>query len=72
MADQDHDPAKARWAMLQLIRAGGLLLILGGMVILSDSVSGPLILGVGLLLIGMFVFFFLPVMIARRWKSPPE
>ncbi|KLI64271.1 hypothetical protein [Aurantiacibacter marinus] len=72
MADQGHDPAKARWAMLQLIRAGGLLFILGGMVILSDAIAGPPILGIGLLLIGMFEFFFLPVLIARRWKSPPE
>jgi len=72
MADHSDDPAKARWAMLQLIRAGGLLFILGGMVILSDAVSGPPVLGIGLLLIGLFAFFFLPVMIARRWKSPPE
>lgn len=70
MADQD--PARARWAMLQLIRLGGLLFILGGMVVLSDVVSGPPVLGIGLLLIGLFEFFFLPVMIARRWKSPPE
>lgn len=72
MANQDNDPAKARWAMLQLIRAGGLLFILGGMVILSDAVSGPPVLGIGLLLIGLFEFFFLPVLIARRWKSPPK
>lgn len=72
MADQEHDPAKGRWAMLQLIRLGGLLFILGGMVVLSDVVSGPPVFGVGLLLIGLFEFFFLPVMIARRWKSPPE
>ena len=72
MADLEPDPAKGRWAMLQLIRAGGLLFILGGMVILSDVVSGPPVLGIGLLLIGLFEFFFLPVLIARRWKSPPE
>lgn len=72
MAEGETDPAKGRWAMLQLIRVGGLLFILGGMVILSGGVKGPTILGVGLLFIGMFEFFFLPVMIARRWKSPPE
>ncbi len=72
MANQEADPAKARWMMLQLIRLGGLLFILGGMVVLSGSVSGPPVLGIGLLLIGLFEFFFLPVMVARRWKSPPE
>ncbi|WP_340587167.1 hypothetical protein [Erythrobacter alti] len=72
MADQDHDPAKSRWMMLQAIRLGGLLLLLGGIVILSERVSGPQALGIGMIVIGMFAFFILPIQIARRWKTPSE
>lgn len=72
MAEETDDPAKARFFMLQLVRLGGLLLILGGILIVTETISGPMFLGAGLLLLGMFEFFFLPVMMARRWKSPPQ
>ena len=70
--DPAPDPAKERFIMLQLMRLGGVLLVVGGVVILSGTISGPPLLGYGLLLFGLFEFFALPTMLARRWKSPPE
>ena len=66
----DRDPAASRYWMLQLMRLGGILLVLGGVLIISGRVSGPPELGYGLLVLGAFEFFFLPVMLAKRWKSP--
>ena len=68
----DRDPAAARFWMLQLMRVGGALLAVGGALIIAGKVPGPMVLGYGLLLLGVFEFFFLPAMLARRWKSPPE
>ncbi|GGD57489.1 hypothetical protein GRI62_02105 [Erythrobacter arachoides] len=64
------DPAAARFWMLQLMRLGGVLLVVGGMMILAGKVSGPDVLGYGLMFFGLFEFFWLPRTLARRWKSP--
>lgn len=66
----EADPAAARFWMLQLMRLGGLLLVLGGVLIISGTVPGPEVLGYGLLVFGAVEFFAMPVMLARRWKSP--
>ena len=66
----DRDPAASRYWMLQLMRLGGILLVLGGVLIISGRVTGPPELGYGLLVLGAFEFFFLPAMLAKRWKSP--
>lgn len=64
------DPAAARFWMLQLMRLGGVLLVVGAVLILSGRVPGPDLLGYGLLFFGLFEFFWLPLVLARRWKSP--
>ena len=66
------DPAFARFWMLNLMRLGGLMMVIGALMILSGRLPAPLILGYGLLLAGAFEFFFLPRMLAKRWKSPEE
>ena len=66
----EPDPAVARFWMLQLMRLGGVLLVLGAVLILSGRVPGPPLLGYGLLVLGAFEFFFLPRLLAKRWKSP--
>ena len=68
--DPAGDPAKSRFIMLQLMRLGGLLLILGAILILTDRVEGPHLLGYGLLAFGIFEFFILPLMLNRRWRTP--
>jgi len=70
--DPAPDPAIARFWMLQLMRVGGLLMVIGALMILSGRLPAPPILGYGLLLAGAFEFFYLPRMLAKRWKSPEE
>ena len=70
--EQVPDPAAARYWMLQLMRLGGVLLVIAGAMMIGGRLPAPPVLGYGLLLAGMFEFFFLPRMLAKRWKSPPE
>ena len=67
-----RDPAAGRYWMLQLMRLGGVLLVVGGLLIIAGRVNGPEELGYGLLVLGAFEFFFMPIMLARRWKSPDQ
>ena len=70
--DPAPDPARDRFIMLQLMRLGGVLLVFGGILIVAGKVSGPPVIGYGLLLFGVFEFFIMPWLLARRWKTPSE
>ena len=67
---EPKDPAMTRYWMLQLMRLGGVLLVVGAVLILGGKLPAPPVLGYGLLLLGVFEFFALPKMLASRWKSP--
>lgn len=70
----ERDPAAARWAVLQVVRAVGVVTFLVGL--LHESGRIPLLEGVPqwfgyvLMAIGLFESFYLPLLLARRWKSP--
>jgi hypothetical protein len=61
-----------RYWMLQLMRLGGVLMVIGALLILSGRIPGPPLLGYGLLVFGVIEFFLMPLMLAKRWKSPAE
>lgn len=70
-----HDPAAARFAVLQLVRFSGALLAFAGVLIASGTVAWlpklPQALGYGLIAAGLADFFAVPMLLARRWKSKP-
>jgi len=67
------DPARARFAAIQLARGGGALVALGGVLVVSHHVPLPGAwsdgLGNVLVVAGVGLFFVAPLMLARRWKS---
>lgn len=64
------DPAKARFFIIQSLRLSGAGLVVLAMLILSGKIDFPEIAGYALLLAGLVDVFFLPVLLARKWKSP--
>lgn len=64
--------AAKRYAILQLVRVGSILLVLLGIAIARDAVTAPYWLGVLLAVSGLVAFFFAPPLLARGWKSPTE
>ena len=69
----ERDPAIARFAVLQLVRLSGTLLVLAGALVASRKVgwlSGlPEAAGYVLMAAGLADFFALPPLPAKRWRS---
>jgi hypothetical protein len=70
----DRDPAVARFAVIQAMRASGAMLVMGGFAVLSHhfaTLAGvPDLVGYILLGVGLADFFVVPQVLAKRWRSP--
>lgn len=70
-----RDPAMGRYFALQVVRASGAVLVLLGVLVQAGKGPGPLaalppLAGIVMALAGLWDFFFLPRIIARRWRTP--
>lgn len=65
----DEAQAKQRFVLLNLVRLGGLLMVLAA--IAGHQGALPLPQPVSLILagLGLFEFFFLPNILARQWRT---
>ncbi|MXP27590.1 hypothetical protein GRI58_01980 [Porphyrobacter algicida] len=68
----ERDPAAGRYAIMQLARLGGMAMVVIGAAMLGGAIPGPHELAIALFICGAVEFFFLPLMLARRWRSPKE
>jgi hypothetical protein len=69
------DPAMGRYFALQVVRASGAVLVLLGVLVQAGKGPGPLaalppLAGIVMALAGLWDFFFLPRIVARRWRTP--
>lgn len=70
----DETTWRNRFIMINLVRIGGTLVVLAGLVIWqSDLVreGGWAAVGFPLALIGLLVSFGGPQLLVRRWRTPP-
>jgi hypothetical protein len=77
MADPVPDPfddaiARNRFIVLNLVRLAGTALTVVSMLILGDAIDAPYALGYALLGLGLIAIFATPLMLARRWRTPPD
>lgn len=67
----DPDPARARFMILNLIRLSGVALaFLGVTIIVKRWVEPAEIVGGILLFIAAFDVLVVPVLLAKRWRTP--
>lgn len=69
------DPARGRFLAVQLTRLAGLVLIGAGLLVwVTDLVEpgGLPALGIPLVLIGLAESIVLPLVLVRRWRTPPN
>ena len=68
-----EDQAKKRFFLLAAIRLSGVLIaFLGIAVIMRRLVEPADIVGTALIAVGAFEVIILPVLLLRRWRTPPE
>jgi hypothetical protein len=73
MADPiDDETARRRWGVIQAVRFAGVALVLVGVLIRYAVIPAPLAVGMALIVLGLVGTFFMPVMLARRWRTPPS
>jgi hypothetical protein len=62
-----------RFVIINLVQIGGTLLVLFALLLWQTDyiVTGGTWLGFPLALVGLAISFFLPRMMATRWKRPP-
>ncbi len=72
MSEAERDPAVRRFWALQFTRVLGVACIIAGMLVSTGRILPQLPQWVGWLLIanGMLDVFVLPVMMARKWRTP--
>ncbi|MDE2561484.1 MAG: hypothetical protein KGL48_04480 [Sphingomonadales bacterium] len=72
--DPAPDPAIARFAVLQALRLSGALLVLLGALALSRRFPSldviPEVAAYAIIAVGLADFFVVPMLLARRWRSP--
>lgn len=73
MIETPNDRARTRFILLAMVRLTGALLIMAGLIVTNRAYAVvPPVAGYGMLALGLALFAFLPIILARRWKSPPE
>ncbi|MCP5396258.1 MAG: hypothetical protein H6918_05940 [Sphingomonadaceae bacterium] len=62
--------AKARFFTLGLVRLAGVAIVVLGMLVLQGTLDWPDPAGWVLLAVGLVDFFAMPLVLARRWRTP--
>lgn len=65
-----HDPAKARFLTIQAIRLSGVVMGVLGALVLGGILPLPELAGYIFLALGVFDIFILPIILAKRWRTP--
>lgn len=66
----NDDPARARFFIIQAVRLGAVACVVLGMLTASQRIASPAWLGYLLLGVGLVGVFVIPVMLAKRWRTP--
>ena len=66
-----EDQARGRFVIINVARLSGVIMVLLGLLILEGGLDVPEVVGWVFLPIGLFEVFVLPLILARRWRTPP-
>ncbi|WOE74458.1 hypothetical protein [Alterisphingorhabdus coralli] len=69
----DEAHARRRFMIISLVRFSGVIIVMVALLAINGVIVGlPDIFSYGLLAIGLVEFFFVPIVLARMWRTPPE
>lgn len=73
LPDQEAEAlAKKRFLAMNLIRLSGLVCVFLGLAVMQGLIDLPRMVGLALAAFGLYDYFFMPRMIARRWRSEDQ
>ena len=68
----NDDLAKQRFFLLSAIRLLSIAIIVVGLLSLSGKIAIPRPAGAAFAVFGLLEFLFLPLFLARKWKTPDK
>jgi hypothetical protein len=68
--NEEPDPAKARFLVIQLVRLTGLALAAVGVLTIAGKIALPVEAGYVLFAVGLLDALFMPTVLAKIWKTP--
>jgi len=70
MADPVSDEtARNRWLVINLLRVGGVVMVVFGLLIANATIELPAVAGYVLIALGLLDTFLVPQFLARKWRS---
>jgi len=67
-----EDVARTRWMAINAARLAGVAMVIVGILGLRDVFEYPDIAGYLLVAVGLLDIFLVPLVLARKWRSPRE
>ncbi len=67
-----EDQARARFITLGVVRLSGAVMAAFGLTVIAGKLAMPIEAGYLLFALGLFEALFMPAILARKWKSPPN
>ena len=73
MDDRTSDElAPQRWMVINAVRIAGVVMVIVGLLGLQGYFEYPDIAGYALVGVGLLDLFLMPLVLARKWRSPDE
>ena len=60
-----------RWLVINVVRAAGVAMVLIGLMIVRGVIPEPAWAGYTILAVGLADVFVVPLLLARKWRTPP-
>ena len=70
MDKANEDQARVRWLAINAARIGGVIMVVVGILALRGSFEFPDLAAWVLLVVGLLDIFLVPLILARRWRTP--
>jgi hypothetical protein len=67
-----NDPARGRFVAIQAMRWLGIAFVVAGLLTIRGRILLPIEAGYVLVVVGLVDALVMPIMLARRWRSPPR
>ncbi len=73
MTPEEESKAHYRFLVINIVRITGAIMLVLGLAVIARGVFGlPAAAGYVLFLIGIVDFMLVPLLLAKRWKSPKD